>query len=127
MLKIKIMTDKQMTNEVNESLGTKFKQLWWIGVIDDSIDEDNNDRYYSFEDEIMERFGVDYLNLAKKYHSNVENSSEIYPHDENYFNIFKNAYNCAEELIYLLSEKYECNQHVFRERKNKRNYNIMYI
>lgn len=127
MLKVQIMTDRQITDEVNESLKTNFKQLWWIAVIDNSVDKNDADMYYAFEDEIRERYNVDYLGLAKKHYSNVENSSEIYPHDENYFDTFKNAYNCAKELIYLLSEEHECNQHVFRERKNKRNYNIMYI
>ena len=91
MLKVQIMTDRQITDEVNESLKTNFKQLWWIAVIDNSVDKNDADMYYAFEDEIRERYNVDYLGLAKKHYSNVENSSEIYPHDENYFDTFKNA------------------------------------
>ena len=113
MLTIHIRTDDQMTNEVNEALKTKFKQLWWLMVTDDNFIEDSDD-FYAFEDEITERFGVDYLSLAIKHHSNVEHClTSTYPHDENYFDSLKYAQSCAKELIKLLSKTYNCNQNVF--------------
>ncbi len=105
-----------MTSEVNAAMKTNHKNLYWIGVFDDSIDEDNDDYddlYVAFEDEISDRYGTDYFSLANKHAAHVDHClTSTDPHDEHYFSSKKNATNCARELVRLLSEKHECSKRV---------------
>jgi hypothetical protein len=112
MLKVQIRTDSQMTDEINESLKTNFNQLWWISVLNDSFD-DNDDLYYAFEEEILDRYKVDYFSLAIKHNAIIDPcSTSTYPHDEHYFNSFSKANKCAKELVELLSQNWKCDSKI---------------